>query len=61
MPIFKENKKYCTIIKPDVCGLLLQILYEFRTINPVKIYPQMTQLPIIKGRFFGAKEKNIIN
>jgi len=61
-PIFKENREYCTIIKPDIFGLyLLWIICEFRTINPVKIYPQMTQLPIIKGRFFGAKKKNIMN
>ncbi len=61
-PLFKENKEYCTIIKPDVFGLyLLWSICEFRTINPVKIYPEMTQLPIIKGRFFGAKKKNIMN
>ena len=34
---------------------------EFKTINPVKIYPEMIQLPIIKGRFLGTKKKNIMN
>ena len=61
-PLLKENKEYCTIIKPDVVGLyLLRIMCEFKTINPVKIYPEMIQLPIIKGRFLGTKKKNIMN